>query len=102
MRERAKVDPAMAEQLQEKEAQMDSIAELAKEAGTEFRGKDTSSSTDLFVEEGMIKSVDAEFHKKQERMYSSPLPLMISWGRENGVITDTEAKDLREWYKPEL
>ena len=102
IREAAKTDEKYAADLKTKEIQMESIAELAREAGIEFRGKITHSSSELLAEEGVIGSDSLEFHKKQERIWGSPLLLMISWGRENGVITSEEARELREWYKPEL
>ena len=101
IREEAKTDPQIAKVLEEQEAQMNSIAELAKDAGMEFRGKDDASDVDLLAEEGLIDSDHVEFYKKQEQLRNSPLSLMISWGAEKGVITRKEADDLRAWYARE-
>ncbi len=103
IRETAKTDSDAAEQLKAKEAQMNTIAELAKDAGVEFRGMiSDGSNTNLLAEEGLVHPDSVEFHKKQEQIWNSPLMLMISWGSKNGIITSDEAQGLQEWYKPEL
>ena len=105
LREMGKTDKDAAELLQTMEMQMESIAELAKEAQVEFRKTvDVSNEggADPLQEEGIISSGEADLYKRQMYAQQSPLPRMIRWGLQNGIVTNEEASKLFEAYTPEV
>jgi len=92
----------------EHEEQMNLIAEFAREQGIDFRSgtvvEADHSGTELLLQEGMTSADHAEFNRNTEdvrvKEANSPLVRMINWGQEQGIITNKEADQLREFYKP--
>lgn len=94
--------------MDETEALMESIAELARAEGRDFRvgveATEDPESTSLMLEEGLISESQATYMQAHEKARvlkeNSPLIRMIEWGKDQGVVTEKEAAKLTEFYSP--